>query len=111
MLLFNGLFPEVKVPDTKDTEIDFVSDLNLEKIAQGFLEWEVGIFVRSEAQLPRARATLHKHARNLSLMRVIWKKFTRPRSDLLYVAWTRARESLTITAINPESEFLADFST
>jgi hypothetical protein len=154
--LFNGPDPEVKIHGSKDAEIDFVSDLILERIESGFLEGEIGIFVRSEAQLPRARAALKKAgvqwaelertrapepnrvalstmhlAKGLEFRAVIVmacddeiiplqervesitdeadleEVYTTER-HLLYVACTRARESLTITATAPESEFLAD---
>jgi hypothetical protein len=156
--LFNGPDPEVKIHGSKDAEIDFVSDLILERIERGFLEGEIGIFVRSEAQLPRARAALKKAgvqwaelertrapepnrvalstmhlAKGLEFRAVIVmacddeiiplqervesitdeadleEVYTTER-HLLYVACTRARESLTITATSPESEFLADLS-
>jgi len=155
--LFNGPDPQVEILDSKDAEIDFVSDLILEKIEGGFLEGEIGIFVRSEAQLPRARAALKMAGVNwvelertrapqpdrvsLSTMHLakglefraviimacddeivplqerveaindeadLEEVYTTER-HLLYVACTRARESLTITAVDPESEFLADF--
>ena len=154
--LFNGPDPEVKIHGSKDEEIDFVSDLILERIENGFLAGEIGIFVRSEAQLPRARAALKKAgvqwaelertrapepnrvalstmhlAKGLEFRAVIVmacddeiiplqerveaitdeadleEVYTTER-HLLYVACTRARESLTITATAPESEFLAD---
>jgi hypothetical protein len=156
--LFNGPDPEVKIHGSKDAEIDFVSDLILERIESDFLEGEIGIFVRSEAQLPRARAALKKAgvqwaelertrapepnrvalstmhlAKGLEFRAVIVmacddeiiplqervesitdeadleEVYTTER-HLLYVACTRARESLTITATAPESEFLADLS-
>lgn len=156
--LFNGPDPQVEILDSKDAEIDFVSDLILAKIEAGFLEGEIGIFVRSEAQLPRARAALKRAgvnwvelertrapqpdrvslctmhlAKGLEFRAVIImacddeivplqerveaitdeadleEVYTTER-HLLYVACTRARESLSITAVAPESEFLADFS-
>jgi len=156
--LFNGPDPQVEILDSKDAEIDFVSDLILAKIEAGFLEGEIGIFVRSKAQLPRARAALKMAGVNwvelertrapqpdrvsLSTMHLakglefravivmacddeivplqerveaitdevdLEEVYTTER-HLLYVACTRARESLTITAVDPESEFLADFS-
>ena len=156
--LFNGPDPQVEIHGSKDAEINFVSDLILEKIENGFLEGEIGIFVRSETQLPRARAASKKAGVNwaelersrapepsrvaLSTMHLakglefraviimacddeiiplqerveaitdeadLEEVYTTER-HLLYVACTRARESLSITAVDPESEFLADFS-
>lgn len=154
--LFNGPSPELKIQDSKDMEIDSVADLIHGMKEQGFLEGEIGIFVRSEAQLPRARASLKKAGMNwtelertrapdpsriaLSTMHLakglefraviimacddeviplqervelitdeadLEEVYTTER-HLLYVACTRARESLVITAVDPESEFLAD---
>ncbi len=156
--LFDGPDPTVETHDSKDAEIDFVSEQILEKIESGFLEGEIGIFVRSDAQLPRARAALKKAgvqwaelertrapeanrvalstmhlAKGLEFRAVIVmacddeiiplqerveaitdegdldEVYTTER-HLLYVACTRARESLTISAVIPESEFLADFT-
>jgi hypothetical protein len=38
------------------------------------------------------------------------RKPTRPSGNLLYVAFTRARDHLLVTGVNPASEFLDDLT-
>jgi superfamily I DNA/RNA helicase len=154
--VFNGPFPVCRVHDSIDHEIGAVADHLEDLLRRGFLADEIGIFVRSEGQMPRARAALKKSglpwtelentsrpstgrialstmhlAKGLEFRAVIVmacddeviplqerieaitdeadleEVYTTER-HLLYVACTRAREELLLTAADPESEFLAD---
>jgi superfamily I DNA/RNA helicase len=53
--VFEGPPPSVRVCEDKDTEIIEVSNWIRDRIAQGFLPDEMGIFVRSEKQIMRAK--------------------------------------------------------
>ncbi len=154
--VFNGPIPKCQVFDTIDAEIEAVSAKLHELLDRDFHPDEVGIFVRSKGQLPRARAALKASglqwselentsrpatgrialstmhlAKGLEFRAVVVmacddeviplqerieaisdeadleEVYTTER-HLLYVACTRAREELFITATNPESEFLRD---
>lgn len=52
--VFNGPKPTIKVFDTEDTEIKSVSNWLKERINEGVASHEIGIFVRSTAELERA---------------------------------------------------------
>ncbi len=54
--VFNGPDPSIRVVDSKDREIETVSAWLSERRAEGLQPHEIGVFVRSAAQLPRARA-------------------------------------------------------
>ncbi|WP_341404044.1 3'-5' exonuclease [Luteolibacter soli] len=56
--VFNGPLPEVRIFDGIDAEIEGVAQVLLDWTAEKLLPDELGIFVRSEAQLARARAAL-----------------------------------------------------
>ncbi len=154
--VFNGPFPECRVLPSMDEEITAVAGKLDDLLRRGFQADEIGIFVRSEGQMPRARAALKKSglpwtelentsrpatgriavstmhlAKGLEFRAVIVmacddevvplqerieaisdeadleEVYTTER-HLLYVACTRAREELLITATEPESEFLLD---
>ena len=154
--IFNGPDPECRIFDSFDEEIQTVSDHLHSLLERNFQPDEIGIFVRSEAQLPRARAALKASglgwselentskppagkiavstmhlAKGLEFRAVIVmacddeviplqeriesitdeadleEVYTTER-HLLYVACTRAREELLLTAVEPESEFLSD---
>lgn len=154
--VFNGPFPQCRVLRSLDDEIVAVADKLYSLLERGFQTDEIGIFVRSEAQMPRARAALKKSglpwselentsrpaagriaistmhlAKGLEFRAVIVmacddeviplqeriesisdeadleEVYTTER-HLLYVACTRAREELLLTATTPESEFLID---
>lgn len=154
--VFTGEHPEILCFDDTDAEIDGVSDIILRVLAQGIVPDEVAIFVRSDKQMPRARAafkragiewtelertslppsgkvalsTMHL-AKGLEFRVVIvmacdddivplasrvesvadeseLQEVYDTERHLLYVACTRAREALFITAAEPESVFLED---
>lgn len=154
--VFNGAPPEIQVFEDQDAEIDGVSEILLRVLADEIVPDEVAIFVRSEAQMPRARAafkragvewtelertslpprgkvalsTMHL-AKGLEFRIVIvmacdddivplasrvesaadeseLQEVYDTERHLLYVACTRAREGLFITAAEPESVFLED---
>jgi superfamily I DNA/RNA helicase/mRNA-degrading endonuclease RelE of RelBE toxin-antitoxin system len=153
--VFNGPEPTIKVVATESNEITTVATFLKHLQSEAVHPNEIGLFVRSEKQLPRARKAVE--AANLK-----WREFdtapdTTPRitigtmhvakglefkavvvmacddeiipsqeriesvadeadltevyeseRHLLYVAATRARDHLLITAVSPGSEFLSD---
>lgn len=154
--VFNGPEPLVIVADDQSQESDFVSAWIKARMESGYLPHEIGVFVRSDAQLERATsacersgvpfrvldqnvttasgqiavATMHiakgLEFRGVAVMACDDEivplqerlqevgddadlKFTyETERHLLYVACTRARDELLITAVKPESEFLVD---
>lgn len=54
--LFNGPAPDIRSLKSQTEETEAVAEWLRERMAQGVLPHEIGIFVRSEAELPRARA-------------------------------------------------------
>ncbi len=58
--VFNGPTPSVQKFKTEEDEIAAVSAWFAERMAEGVAAHEIGVFVRSAAQLPRARASLEK---------------------------------------------------
>jgi superfamily I DNA/RNA helicase len=56
--VFNGPDPLIKVCDTKDHEAKAVAAWLSERQADGLQPHEIGVFVRSAAQLPRARGAV-----------------------------------------------------
>jgi superfamily I DNA/RNA helicase len=57
--VFNGPPPVIRVLPTETDEIESVASWLSEQTAAGILPHEFGLFVRSEAQLDRARAAVH----------------------------------------------------
>lgn len=154
--VFSGPVPKCFVAESQDEEIAHVVDQLFELRARDFAPEQIGIFVRSNTQMARARAALKqagmkwdelentRHPSNdrISLSTMHLAKGLEYRSviimacdddimpleeriekaqdqdaleevynterHLLYVACTRAREELLITAVAPESEFLVD---
>ncbi len=154
--VFNGPDPEIRILDTEDQEIEAVSQWLTERIKDGMAPHECGIFVRSPAQIERARAAvkaagihykvLDDHvdtttghlslcimhlAKGLEFRAVVvmacddeviplQERIETVGDDadlqdvydterhLLYVACTRARDHLLVTATSPASEFLDD---
>lgn len=154
--VFNGPAPEVRSFKSEAEEVKAVTDWILARLKDGLAPHELGIFVRSDAQVARAVAaasaagilfsvldeqvetenghasicTMHL-AKGLEFRAVavmacddeviplqerveavtdeaeIEEVYTTERS-LLYVACTRARDRLLVTAVNPPSEFLED---
>jgi superfamily I DNA/RNA helicase len=56
--VFNGPEPTIEVLDSEQAEIEAVSAWLRERVAQGLAPDEIALFVRSPAQLPRARAAV-----------------------------------------------------
>lgn len=54
--VFNGLKQAILICDLSEKEIDVVAQWISERNNEGKLPHEIGVFVRSEAQLPRAQA-------------------------------------------------------
>lgn len=156
--VFNGPTPLVSVAADQGQEGSAVERWLNERLATGFLPHEIGVFVRSNAQIPRATAALERAG---LAYRVLDQKVTsttgyvsvatmhlakglefrgvavmacddeivplqerlqevgddadlkyvyETERHLLYVACTRARDELLISAVSPESEFLVDLT-
>jgi hypothetical protein len=56
--VFNGPDPEIRVLDTIETEARTVSGWLTDRVAEGVKPHEIGVFVRSKAELERARAAV-----------------------------------------------------
>jgi len=154
--VFNGPSPEVKVFDSQEDEIAGVAQWLRARLAEGVKPHEIGVFVRSEAQLPRAQATMqaadikfrlldanvetvsdHASVGTMHLAKGLefravavmacddeviplqsrieqigdeadLKEVYETERHLLYVACTRARDYLLVSAAGYESEFLGD---
>jgi hypothetical protein len=154
--VFNGPIPAIEVFKNQQEEIDAVARWISDRIKDGVAAHEFGIFVRSPAQLPRARAVVEKTgvpfkildekvegtsnyasistmhlAKGLEFRAVVvmacddeviplqerietvgddadLQEIYETERHLLYVACTRARDYLLITAVKPASEFLDD---
>lgn len=157
--VFNGPEPQIAIYADETLERDAVADWLMQQISGGLLPHEIGVFVRSDDQLPRARAAVEKAgiayrvldehvetatdflsvstmhlAKGLEFRAVAvmacddeviplqtrieavgedsdLKEVYETERHLLYVACTRARENLLLTAVAPGSEFLADLKT
>lgn len=156
--VFNGPPPKISVFKTQDEECKGVAGWLSEQARAGILPDEMGIFVRSEAQLNRAKAAVMKAplqfkvlddymetetgsvaigtmhlAKGLEFRSVVvlacddeviplqerietvgddadLKEVYDTERHLLYVACTRARDLLFLSAVEPASEFLDDLS-
>lgn len=58
--VFNGPEPTIRTFGTEEEEAEAVSDWLLERQGEGFVPHEIGMFVRSEAEIERARAAVEK---------------------------------------------------
>lgn len=154
--VFNGPEPAINVFDTYEAEIESVGRWLAERAAEGVKPHEVGVFVRSSAEIARAGdavkaamlpykllddgvettsgyvsiSTMHL-AKGLEFRTVavmacddevipLQERIETVSDDtdleevynterhLLYVACTRARDHLLVTAVTPASEFLDD---
>ncbi|GAB4355065.1 MAG: 3'-5' exonuclease [Gammaproteobacteria bacterium] len=154
--VFNGPEPVIQVFASVTEEVDALASWLKGRIADGLQPHEIGVFVRSEAEIERALSavqsaeipfkvldeqvetavgrlsisTMHL-AKGLEFRAVAvmacddevipsqrriesvtdesdLEEVYNTERHLLYVACTRAREELMITAVDPESEFLAD---
>lgn len=155
--VFNGPVPSVRTFATEETESIAAGSWLAERRQEDIAPHEIGIFVRCDAQLPRACAaaahaglpfkildegvqTAHGHvtvstmhlAKGLEFRAVAvmacddevlplqsrietageeseLRDVYDTERQLLYVACTRARDQLLVTAVEPHSEFLDDF--
>ncbi len=156
---FEGPEPLIRTFASEAEEIDAVAKWLTERLADGILPHECGLFVRSEAELTRAIAVADKTETPYNLLddkvaittnhlaistmhlakglefRVVvvmacddevipsqeriesvgdsadLQEVYDTERHLLYVACTRARDQLLITALEPASEFLDDMNT
>lgn len=154
--VFNGPDPIIRSFDSPDLESQAVGQWLKQCSASGVLPHEIGVFVRSEMELPRARATVksaglqgHVLGRDMATeeglvsittmhlakgmeFRVVavmacddeiipsqlriesaadeaeLTEIYETERHLLYVACTRARDRLHVSAVSPASEFLDD---
>lgn len=157
--VFNGPPPLIRVLATEASEIEVVGLWLKDLLKAGLAPHEIGIFVRSPAQIDRARAAveaagvpfriLDEHVETVSGYASIstmhlakglefravgvmacddeviplqerieavgddadLKEVYDTERHLLYVACTRARDHLLVTAVEPASEFLDDLGT
>jgi hypothetical protein len=154
--VFNGPDPDLETFESEEAEVEAVAAWLRQQTDAGLLAEEIGVFVRSEAQLPRARLAveaaglpyqlldqkvemnagqavlcsmhlskglefravvvmacddevipLQERIESVSDPADLEEAFNTER-HLLYVACTRARDHLLLTAVEPESEFLMD---
>jgi superfamily I DNA/RNA helicase len=56
--VFNGPDPVIEICDSQDAETKIVAEWLKQRQAEGVHPQEIGVFVRSEAQLPRARGAV-----------------------------------------------------
>ncbi|HHY50952.1 MAG TPA: AAA family ATPase [Alphaproteobacteria bacterium] len=150
--VFEGPEPELIVSDDTDAERDRIADRLRAALADGVHPSEIGVFVRSTSELPRAHAAVRKAglvaaglsddtledrvlvgtmhlAKGLEFRLVIvmacdegvlpqpnridrvaddfeLEEVLRTERQLLYVAATRARDRLIVSAVRPASEFI-----
>ncbi len=154
--VFNGPAPQVRTFATAEEEIDAVAAWLRERAGEGVAPHEIGVFVRSEAQMERARRTMELTGiprRELDVQMEVTGGYAAigvmhlakglefravavmacddevlplqeriehvgeegdlqdvydSERHLLYVACTRARDHLHVSAVEPASEFLED---
>ena len=154
--VFNGPDPEVRLFKDETGEIAAIGEWIRARLAEGVVPEEIGVFVRSAAEVPRARdairaagleptapqpgvdpergkvVLLPMHlAKGLEFRAVVTaccddevlplqsrieevtddsdlEEVYNTERHLLYVACTRARDRLFVTAVEPGSEFLGD---
>jgi hypothetical protein len=154
--VFNGPEPEVRLFVTEAEEIAAIGEWIIDRLAEGMLAEEIGVFVRSAGQVPRARDAIRAAgleptapvpgvdpeparvvlmpmhlAKGLEFRAVVaaccddevlplqsrieeiiddadLEEVYNTERHLLYVACTRARDRLLVTAVGTGSEFLAD---
>jgi superfamily I DNA/RNA helicase len=154
--VFDGANPTVRTFESNDLEIKAVSEWIKTLVDQGYAAREIGVFVRSTDEIPRAHAAVEAagmswmdlsddmetktghitvspmhQAKGLEFRGVIvmacddeviphqeriesvsdesdLEEVYQTERHLLYVACTRARDSLLVTGVEPASEFLED---
>ena len=154
--VFNGPEPVIQVFDSSEDEVDAVATWLTERKCESILPHEIGVFVRSKEQVPRAMravetaemepvalddtietgpgrvavSTMHL-AKGLEFRAVVvmacddevsplqqriesvgddadLEEVFNTERHLFYVACTRARDHLLVTAVEPASEFVDD---
>jgi hypothetical protein len=156
--VFNGPPPLIRTFDSQGNETEAVSQWLAERIAEGIAPHEIGVFVRSEAELARGSAAMERASIPFAILNERMETVTgqaalspmhlakglefravavmacddeviplqsriesvtddsdleevyNTERHLLYVACTRAREQLLVTAVAPGSEFLEDLN-
>lgn len=154
--VFNGPAPDIRILKSSDEESRTVGEWLRNRNNQGVVPHEIGVFVRSPAEVDRARAAVEKSglaftvlddkvettdghvsictmhlAKGLEFRAVVvmacddeiiplqqrietaaddsdLEEVYNTERHLLYVACTRARDHLLVTAVDPASEFLDD---
>ena len=154
--VFNGPAPAIQLAESEPEEVEAVATWLRQRIDEGVSPSEIGLFVRSQAQIERARAAIERAgvpfrvlddkvetvsgtasvgtmhlAKGLEFRSVVvmacddeviplqqrvesvgddadLEEVYKTERHLLYVACTRARDHLIVTAIRPASEFLDD---
>ena len=157
LAVFNGMAPVIRIEDDADAESTAVGEWLRALIAEGYRPHEIGIFVRSSMEMPRAQKaveaaqlkalqlsdSINIRSDHVSIGVMHLAKGLESRAvavmacddevlplqariesvgdmadledvynterQLLYVACTRARDRLIVTAAEPPSEFLDDF--
>jgi len=120
--VFNGADPVIRIVADEAAEADTIGAWIRERMAQGVLPQEIGVFVRSAAEIARAQAgvaaadlltTTPAPGVDAEPGKVVLMPMHLAKGlerQLLYVACTRARDQLLVTAISPGSEFLVDLA-
>jgi mRNA-degrading endonuclease RelE of RelBE toxin-antitoxin system len=156
--VFNGPVPEVRILPNAAAEGEVVAEWLRARLAHGLAPEEIGVFVRSARQVPRAREAVRlaglevtapapgvdpdagkvvllpmHYAKGLEFRAVVvpccddeviplqerieqvtddsdLEEVYNTERHLLYVACTRARDHLLVTAVAPGSEFLTDLT-
>jgi len=115
--VFNGPAPTILSLKSEPEKIDFVAERLTKRQAEGLNPHEIGLFVRSAAQIERAQSVvmacddevvpLQERIEHVSDESDLQEVYDTER-HLLYVACTRARDYLLVTSVDPGSEFLDD---
>jgi superfamily I DNA/RNA helicase/mRNA-degrading endonuclease RelE of RelBE toxin-antitoxin system len=66
--IFNGPAPTIKIFETQEQEIETVSQWLSERIHSGMNPDEIGVFVRSSSQLPRARSAIEDAGQSFKVL-------------------------------------------
>lgn len=90
--VFDGPEPSIRLFDRAADEIAFVGDWIAARVADGIAPAEVGVFVRSTDQLPRAEAAATASG-------VRWTTLDEPRDDRLVLATMHAAKGLEFRAV------------
>jgi superfamily I DNA/RNA helicase len=110
--LFNGPPPMIMVLNSAEEEGRTVGGWLTARTREGVKPHEIGVFVRSAAELDRARSAVRSAGLVMKVLDEhvdtdLEEVYTTER-HLLYVSCTRARDHLLVTGVAPASEFLDD---